>query len=495
MKLKDFINSKQKPLGSTPEGQDWCLKALHPADPIVEVRGIPDKSAFPSVFMNYQATFTLSAPAGSAGTWSFDMQMMPHPVHLLSYIGAASGGAFSGSFLNSQLDGATPYAKWKTFKSLARRWRLAYMSTTVYQDAPDLANQGTLVVCQKPVAFDTYGVSGVVVDNTAALPIEGTILGSSGVQKGISYNAADFPDFDVSQTMPNAYFGRSREGAYIPLKLTKTCQQWQSRADAIRIFDDAQAWESANSGQQNTIGASAIPYVAGAVSNYPFYGVSTLSHEVGTANGYNNGVILGQDYAAPLSDVWADISAKNLAVTTSYSFFVRMGIEMQVVPGSILTPHQKLSPMYDGQALKAYFAISRELKDAYPADHNDLGKIWDAISKAITWISPALNFIPEVGPVLSGGVKAVQSIGDTIREKTRKKQVPAITPPNTVAEHRDLPSAAEVQHALDQRNLNRVLERNIIAPRPQRPFVRSRAPLRVKQRSRNRPLVRFPRRS
>jgi hypothetical protein len=123
---------------------------------------------------------------------------------------------------------------------------------------------------------------------------------------------------------------------------------------------------------------------------------------------------------------WADFSFKNLAVTTSLSFFYRFGFEVQVLPTSQMSPHLKLSPKHDPAALNAYFAISRELKDAYPADFNDLGMIWDIISSAAKAVAPALGAIPVAGPVLQYGLPALAGLGDAIKDAIKRSAQPTI---------------------------------------------------------------------
>jgi len=97
------------------------------------------------------------------------------------------------------------------------------------------------------------------------------------------------------------------------------------------------------------------------------------------------------------------------------SVYVRAGYEIQVAPGSIYSPQLKMSPPHDPVAIENYFQIARQLKDAYPADYNDLGKIWDVISGAAKAVSPFLAAIPGIGPVLSSVVPMAAGAGDAIR--------------------------------------------------------------------------------
>jgi len=73
MKLKSLINGRTEKLGSTPTGSDWCLKALHPADPLTEVRGVPDQSSVPSVFLNFQTVGSVKPSSHAVGTWGCDL--------------------------------------------------------------------------------------------------------------------------------------------------------------------------------------------------------------------------------------------------------------------------------------------------------------------------------------------------------------------------------------------------------------------------------------
>jgi hypothetical protein len=133
-----------------------------------------------------------------------------------------------------------------------------------------------------------------------------------------------------------------------------------------------------------------------------------------------------------LSGAWAHICARNLAVTTSFSFFVRCGIEMQVTPSSVLSPQLQLSPPYDAVALNSYFQIARELKDGYPSEYNDLGKMWDSISKVARRILPVVSLIPGA-KIASGIASGVVDAGDAIRARRQAKAKKAVPQPSAAA--------------------------------------------------------------
>lgn len=403
--LKVEINNRRSVLGNSQSGSDWCLKALHPSDPLTEVRGIPDRSAVPSVLMNYQATYTLTPPASATTTWEFNSSLLPHPLAFMYWArGVAGSMVDEGNFMNPQVPGATHTTQYVAFTELAQRWRLAYMSVTVYQDAPALSDQGTIVVSQPPV-------EGIKVSYSCPNASSGGILLATSPMQ--FYTAEDYPLYTLSQSMPNAYFGQSKYGAYVPLKLTETCQQWTSTEGQVV---PCQTVPLSGSGRQYW-----LPFSAG--NPFPFPTGITGGHGSWSTSG-STGTVEGDATSPMLNGSWAHICAKNLSVNTSYSFFIRCGIEMQVSPNSTLAPQLKLSPPHDDLALESYFAISRELKDAYPADYNDLGKIWDVISDVAKEVLPLVRMIGPYGKAVSTAGNFVVGAGDNIRNrrKLRKQQ-------------------------------------------------------------------------
>lgn len=308
------------------------------------------------------------------------------------------------------------------------------MSVTVYQDGPDLANQGTLVAAQMPLVPLKYGTTGRMF---AADPSYLMDVPSAPIE---AYETTDLPNFDVLQSMPNAYFGRSKEGAYIPLKLTKTCQQWHGVNDLVLQHAETITPTDLGEGLRGWITMPIVTEPSNA--SFPHVNLqAAFSHH--TDPGVLAPAVYG-DATSPLcNDTAAHFCARNLAATTSYSFFVRAGYEVQVQPGSIYSTHLKLSPPHDPLALASYFAIARELKDAYPADHNDLGKIWDVISTVAKSVAPALTAVPGIGVPLAGAVSGVATAGDAIRAAVSRSKR-ALAPRS---QRQDQPSLADKELA------------------------------------------------
>jgi len=420
----------------------WCLKALHPSDPLVEVTGIPDQDAAPTAFLNYQSTFTVTAPTPDQ-TWKFDACLLPNPVSLM-YVRKARSDDFGSSatnFLNTQLPGNTTFEKYANFRTLFERWRLAYMSVTVYQDAPALANQGTIVVSQVPIKPRKCSPVG---NNVPYLDVNNVAL--MLIPHIEAYSETDYPNYERSQAMPNSYFARSDNGAYVPLKLTNTCQKWHSEEDSViyaqNDLETTAVVPADLLALGQLLGAIAIPGYPNLAAMPPIGPFPVpLIHSTGrvasitSAGRTPTAMLIGEAAPAMCNDIWAHISARNLSPQTSYSFFVRAGYEVQVSPSSSMSPQLKLSPPYDALALQHYFAIARELKDGYPADYNDLGKLWTVIKEAASSVAPLLKMVPGLGNVISA-VENPLKMGITALEKALK--------PTT---SRDTPPAASVQKA------------------------------------------------
>lgn len=389
-------------MGATEEGAAWCTKALHPSDPVSECAGIPDESAVPSAHMNFMSTFQFKAPAGIAAsdTWGFDLDVLPHPVAFGAVQTFDSAVTLSElvALNNTQLTGANHSAKYATWVGYAQRWRPTYMGVTLYQDGAALTNQGTLQACQRPV-------HSVRLNGLAGQYAPGTLSGGRLALDTITYQSGDRTSFETVSNMPNAYIGKSSEGCYMPIIMTQTCQKWHGQHDQVQFLGittpDASGY--------------AVP-TASASQKWPFYDVAQI-YQSGSAA---STVVCGNTISKPGSDIWGLICARNLDPSTSFTVVFRAGWEIQCQPGTLLSPQLHISPPYDPQALATYFAIRRELKDAYPAAFNDWGKIWGVIKKAASVVLPGVSMMGPIGAGIAGAGGAAISVVDAITKAVSK---------------------------------------------------------------------------
>lgn len=361
--------------------------------------------------MSYYNVFRLSCPlAQTSGTWGFDLTVMPNLLVPLYYVKVDSGGASTetGNYLN--LSFTPPGVSSPTYPEIFNQWaalgveahRLIAMSVTAYQDGPALANQGTVTAAQWPVARSKWYANTAYADGGVATP---HYISSSRIA---SYTDNDFARYERSQHLPNAYFCESKEGCYLPLRLTRTCQHWCTEADLEFV---------GNLLMPGTNGNLVLNTVAGVPDSHPapFPSLSGARANDVLQN-VNFGGVWGDRVFKPLNDTWGGISCRNLSYQTSYAFYIRQVVECRVTPTSLLAPQVQMSPAYDPLAISSYFRINRELKDAYPADFNDLGKIWDVIKSAAKIALPALGLMPgtlgmvgKAGSAILGGIEGISS--------------------------------------------------------------------------------------
>lgn len=370
----------------------WVIKALHPADPVIEIKGIPDESSSPSVIIQYNTVARISPPAGTDATWDFDLTMVPDAIEHASVTtnalvgGVPTVGTFGimNSALKSPGNANTTYRQRLTnfLGQGVEAFRLVGMSVTAYQDGPALANQGTLCAAQYEVAARTYAIHNTGV--AAAVPVAYLPL--------LRFQSSDLANYDNSQTMPNAYFSESKHGCYMPLKLTRPSHKWTSDRD---MYKHCTHWTGIGGGS-SWDGLSDQLFVGGnAPAAVPPY-MDVIPGYIHDADAR----LLGDPLFYPLNTIFGGLSCRGLSKETSFALYFRVIIEARVQPGTLLAPQQHISPMFDQKAIESYFRINRELKDAYPADFNDLGKIWDAISEAANFVLPLIH--PSLGPALKG---------------------------------------------------------------------------------------------
>lgn len=402
----EIVNRSPSGLGSTEEGQAWCIKALHPSDPVSECVGIPDESAVPSAHMNFMSTYQFKAPTDSEGTWGFDLDVLPHPVAfgaLHTYDADVSHSA-TESLMNTQLTGSTHLEKYSTWKTYAQKWRLTYCGVTLYQDGAALTNQGTLQACQRPVEPQyRYATSGTLSGGALTAGYTNVPI--------LMYQSGDVTSFETVANMPNAYIGRSADGCYMPLILTTTCQKWHGEHDEVQ-------WSGIATTAADAYGII-LPSSASS-AKWPFYGVPAGPYQA-AANGT---VSKGTTISKMASNIFGLLCARNLDPTTSFTVVFRYGWELQCQPGTLLTPQLHISPPYDPRALAAYFAIRRELKDAYPADFNDWAKIWGVIKKVASFVLPGISMMGPIGAAVGAAGSGVMGVVDAISRTVAKKAQP-----------------------------------------------------------------------
>lgn len=428
-RLMEVIDSYKVALGETEEGRNWSLKALHPSDPICEVTGVPDQTSCPTTFLNWQQQATVTNP--SQGVWEATITFFADPSVFAHVVTTAPDGTgvVAYNIINTAYDGIglpVQIAAENFLHSGFTRWRLGYAGLTVHCDGPSLANQGSVVAGQATVEPEV-GLA-LVMDPQFVAP-----------HKGVHYNTLqDQPTYSRLLSLPNAYTGLAKDGVYMPLRLDSNHAQWHSMND--QVFDLTCLPIGVPGGYQ-------LP-VAPQRGTWPYHDIDVV---------YQDAVgIHGTSHLLPMVPTFGTIAFKNLGPEVNLNLSFRVGCETQVAPSSSYMPYVRVSPAYDPTALSTYFRISRELKDAYPADYNDLGKLWSVIKGAASVIAPFAKSLP-FGGLITG---AAGSLGSLIDKSLAMRK----------AGGKQAPGAAEIQR--ERQMISRALQ----APPPSRKQKKKRKP-------------------
>lgn len=406
---------------------------------------------------NFTQNFTLSNPVPSAaGNWDADIWFYPHPYLFGAVRTVDSDGHVMWSGLqNGQIAGATAGEKATTFIGMCERYRLAYMGVTGFHNASAIANNGMVTVAQymETPMYATIDLADLTPTTQLKAKAAASAAGSDDLticERFVRpaeawYNAPR--SMEQLRMMPNSYTGNAREGVYVPFRLSNTHQVWQSGSDTQAHLN----YQAASLLDGNYYHA-ASPVTA----DYP-YGLESPS----TSS-------WGKFLLHRRSDTGVvHIALRQLAQDAAFEFVMRCGWEMQVLPGSPLCSFAKSSPQYDPTAIKLYFQLSREFKDAYPAEYNDLGKILGVIGKGLKVIAGAA--FPVLTPVLD-------ALGGGPAPRDRRHLMRRQQPMGVTEQSPNLMSAATAERIQRRADAELLLERSDPRRQGRRPSPRQRHP-------------------
>jgi len=176
----------------------------------MSVTGVPDMYNGLTFVQHYQTLDRVGAAGGATGTWEGTMVMLPHPVCFASYITTDTTGDTHFISLNSQLGSPTTYIALNNFTASVLEWRLMYAGLTMIQDGAALTDQGAIAVCQTTIPMETFNVS-----------FKNSTPAWVGVDHVTSFFSNAVPTFNETVNMSTCYQGPSKQGVYIPLKLSE----------------------------------------------------------------------------------------------------------------------------------------------------------------------------------------------------------------------------------------------------------------------------------
>lgn len=232
----------------TPEGRRWLLKALNPNDVSVVSSGIPTLHSRNISVLNWQGEYSMDVPANinaNIPTYDTTVFLYQHPLIFgmsasrpngtidmrdaestwhISRTAATGGGYYykleistpssspvsptrCAQYLNTQVDptvfgGDKSLAgRRKLYGQLTQKSRVAYGGATIIPTCSADNDSGTLAVCQQ------------------VFSPRKTITGNNNNIELNVFQVNDFPNTSDLVQNPQMYYGRFKDGAYIPYKL------------------------------------------------------------------------------------------------------------------------------------------------------------------------------------------------------------------------------------------------------------------------------------
>lgn len=386
--MQELIAAKALPLGSTEPGKAWCIKALHPSDPVMTTTGIPDPTSLPTVHQNYQFSYS-ACPAHAVQPWSFDLFLYANPI--IPAVVALHGATEEVyPLFNPHLAGASGAnvdaineTMVTAFASNVRRYRMTYYGATGHLDCPKMYEKGYIACAQYPITASTLNFHPQIdaVDARFTRPIT-TFTDTT-------------PTTAELQTLPNAYYNLATAGIYAPFRLTESFQDWKNTGDATWLINKVDAAAAVVTSGVDDYGnvTSIAPHATVPVSYQLPYGLNGTS--LNADGSFNVCTVLPR-----CDDNVVHIAGWNLDPTAHFQFYFRIGYEYCVPCASPMSCQARTSPPYDSRAIESYYLISRELADAYPASYNDFGSILSTIADVASSILPTI--FPAAGPILAG---------------------------------------------------------------------------------------------
>jgi hypothetical protein len=342
-----FTAEALRPFADTEHGVAFLEKHLHPpGPPINSLDGIPDHDAMSSVVSEYRLSDTIGAPAGATTTWNTYIVFMPNLRYTAVYWSWETGSPFptapTGYVENSQFP-------WNdTVVSTMSRLRAVARSSTVYFNAPSVADQGTVFAAQ--LRNSTKEVNPPETDNTSE-PFSQADLGELAT------------DGDSILMMSNrSYMAPAKTGCYLSYGYTNPTQVYKPAF-----------------GTNNKVTAG-----------NPVVYRTHLTYRAG-----NTDYHLIRGGATPFLDMsFGHVLFKGMSPQATLELKTFFDLEVIPSPGSSWSPFVTSGAEPDGRAMESVFKIRHHMADAYPSAANFLGALGS------TLLSLGKTMLPSLGQAL-----------------------------------------------------------------------------------------------
>jgi len=435
--VDEEIHKRLARFGVSGPGRDWVLRALHPASE-KKSPGLPDESSTFVLRPDFRIVSTILPPS-SASQWDCLLWTVPGDCNALYWATGPSPVDFTGpqppngaqvgviqlqSTVDSdttnpyliQFGGAVAQALTNVPNLRAAGFRHQFKSITIEQISAAVSDQGQVYAGQFSPLFRTVGLvelSGY--DSGVSIPGSSPPANYSLIAQ---HYTAILPsdEASLSRMNPDFYQAPSREGVYMPLRLSGPNQAFtrsvsgetvhQTNGGAGFLASDQSLFPTGAilSPTSNELSRSPAsdpwPYLIPVTAlTSPDGTVISLPGRQGFDTGYDNincGVVIfrGLQGGGGGGGFGASLQVKVIA-----------GLEVAPIPSQGDAVFAERPAPFEPKAMEAYYRMCLELKGVYPARFNSFEDILDAIGDV------AKKVWGNVEPALVGGITSLADGG------------------------------------------------------------------------------------
>jgi len=423
--------------GVSGPGRDWVVRALHPASE-KKSPGLPDESATFVLRPDFRIAATISPPSG-AQSWDCFVWIPPGDCNALYWATGPSPCDFTGSVPPNgaevgviQLQTNPVYSDAsRTYKTQfgadvnfavtnvpglrAAGFRHQFKSVTIEQIASAVSDQGQVYAGQFAPIMRAVGlvVPGGYATDIPVPGVDPPISASLIAQHYTTVVPAD--EASLSRMNPDFYQAPSREGLYMPLRLSGPTQPFaRAVAEGCVHQPSNGAGYLAEDASEYPIGAL-ITGITGGLMQSP----STVPWPFACSTSYTTTPAGPQVFLPGRLTMDSGYDNLNIGIAifrgltgssgggfgASLQVKVIAGLEIAPTPGQGDSVFTERPAPYEPKALEAYYSLCLELKGVYPARYNSFEDILDAIGDV------AKKVWGNIEPAVVGGLTSLANAG------------------------------------------------------------------------------------
>lgn len=464
-----LVRQLHNSLGTTADGKDWAMCALDPCGEVCEHHGLPDTSTAsiltPSykteVNISYDSTMFETPPVAPGSTYSVQMFIPPIPeIDFIYRVRDDASNTWSkwrvvrlpnfpnvtGSYTVPGVGNISIANAGTTMRSAGMsKYRIVGRGHTLCLNAPDLANQGRIIVGQSEndmmmtdvtLVTNATNVAGAVFTAAHSTAQEYSRAGEDATGRVISYTPPTTED-QVVVSCPRVYQNEAKEGAYIVYKFDGPLQgyQYHNTGDSHYVANHTAAnaaWdEVARLDPMSALVLRAVQPGSSLVNVAGTYMLFTSDSIMTVPSPFQPSGVMPV-YAAmhpyvsdPCDQLCTSVFFLGIAnpahagATTGASIRVKGRLYVEGIPNPFnpaVVPYIHPPPVYDPLALETVVKVGQMGMDAYPESYNGFGDMVGSILSTISKIGQPIlklaSYIPGVGNIARFGADLLGGVNE-----------------------------------------------------------------------------------